>query len=163
MSDYLLAVIGTVILSSLLTAIIPEGKTSPLIKAVTRLACVIAIVSPILQFFQSDELNIGEENSDAFFSETGIETEGTFIQYYSEMRVHECETTLQKELENKFTSVDSVKIEWEFEPETVSGSTLKMIKIVRIYVRLNKQSNEEAIQDMWEYLTQNYCSEVLIE
>ena len=79
------------------------------------------------------------------------------------MRIRECETALQKELEDKFTSIKSVKIEWEFEYETVSGSTLKTIKIMRITVQLNEQSNEEAIQDMWEYLTQNYCSEVLIE
>lgn len=164
MSGYLLAVIGTVILSAILTAILPEGRTSGLIKTIARLACVLAIISPVLQFLQTDKLSFGKvENSMTFFSESVIEAEESFIQYYSEMRIRENEEALKSELTESFTEVESVTLDWEFETETISESIMKTIKITGIFVKLNEQSNEEAIEGMWEYLTQNYCSEVLIE
>ena len=163
MSGYLLTVMGTVLLSSILTAIVPDGKTSGLIKSVARLACVVAIVAPILRFFQTGSVETLMQNSKVFFLETGIESEGGFIQYYSERRVRESESLLKKELESLFTEVKSVTITWSLDEEVFSGTTMKNIKILQIYVQLNEQSNEEAIEDMWEYLTKNYCSEVLIE
>ena len=51
MNAYVLSVIGTVLISAVLTAIIPEGKTSKVIKGIARLACVLVIVTPIVQFF----------------------------------------------------------------------------------------------------------------
>ena len=163
LSGYLLTVIGTVLRSSILTAIVPEGKTASLIKSVARLACVVAIIAPILRFFQTGSVGTLMQNSEVFFSETGIESEESFIQYYSEWRVHESENSLKKELESLFTEVESVTLTWSLEEEFFSGSAIKNIKILQIQVQLNEQSNEEATQDMWEYLTKNYCSEVLIE
>ena len=124
---------------------------------------MIAIIAPLLRFFQTGDIDRLVENSEAFFSETGIEAEECFIQYYSEQRVRESENSLKKELDSLFTKVEAVTFTWELEKEVFSGSTIQNIKIVQIHVRLNEQSNEEAIQDMWEYLTKNYCSEVLIE
>ena len=34
---------------------------------------------------------------------------------------------------------------------------------IKICVKIVKQEDEEVLRKMWEYLTQNYCSEVLIE
>ena len=163
MSGYLLTVIGTVLLSSILTAIVPDGKTAGLIKSVARLACVVAIIAPILRFFQTGSVDTLVQNSEVFFSETGIESEDSFIQYYSERRVRESESLLKQELESLFTEVKSVTITWSLDEEVLLGSAIKNIKILQIKVQLNEQPNEEAIQDMWEYLTKNYCSEVLIE
>ena len=56
MSAYLLSVVGTVLFSAILTMVTPEGKTSVIIKAATRLACLVVILFPILNFFQTGRL-----------------------------------------------------------------------------------------------------------
>lgn len=165
MNEYLLSVIGTVILSAVLTAILPEGRTLGVVKAVARLACVLAIVAPVLNFFRSGNLSaFGEKNSDRIFSESVIEAEETFIEYYSEMRIRETERALELELSEKYSVEAEVALAYKRQEERVDGRYASdKIKITGIHVKLKEKSNEEVLQKMWEYLTKNYCSEVLIE
>lgn len=165
LSEYLLCVIGTVIVSAILTAILPEGKTSGLIKTITRLACILAIVSPVLRFFSVGELTFGGmENSKEIFSQSVIEGEEAFIEYYSEMRIRETERALEGELSEKYGLDTEVTLLCEKQTEQVDGKyPSNRIKIKEIRVKLKKLSNEEVLKKMWEYLTKNYCSEVLIE
>lgn len=152
MSGYLLSVIGTVLIAALLTAIAPEGKTSGLIKAIAKSACLLAIVAPIPSYLNSgnfDEKNIG---SQTIFSQTVIETDEDFIKYYSEMRIRATAQALEAELKDKFSVETSVELEWTYESDE--------IKITKIIV---KTKNGEENTVMWEYLTKNYCSEVMIE
>ena len=165
MNEYLLSVIGTVTLSAILTAILPEGKTSGLIKAISRLACILAIVSPVLRFFSAGELTFRDmENSKEIFSQSVIEGEEAFIEYYSEMRIRETERALEAELSEKYGLDTKVTLLCEKQTEQVAGKyPSDKIKIKEIRVKLKKSSNEEVLKKMWEYLTKNYCSEVLIE
>ena len=167
LDGYLLGIIGTVLLCSVLTAIVPEGKTTSVIKGVTRLACLLAIISPIPYFLQKenifDKLN-GEntQNANAFFSENVIQTDERFIKYYSEMRIRDTESALAAELKEKFSVKLNVKIVWEFDGETGEYDTDK-IQITQICVRLDEELSEEEKREMSNYLTKNYCSEVLLE
>ena len=102
MSAYVLSVIGIILISAILTAILPSGKTSTVVKSVTRLACVISIVMPVLIFFQSGEWSVGQTFFQEDFAETVIQTDEAFIQYYSEKRVLETENTLEEELYKEF-------------------------------------------------------------
>lgn len=152
MNGYLLSVIGTVLIAALLTAIAPDGKTSGLIKAIAKSACLLAIVAPIPSYLNSG--NSDEKNADlqTIFSQTVIETDEDFIKYYSEMRIRATAQALEAELKEKFSVVASVELEWSNESDE--------IKITKIIVRTE---NGEANTAMWEYLTKNYCSEVMIE
>lgn len=165
MNEYLLCVIGTVIVSAILTAILPEGKTLGLVKTITRLACILAIVSPVLRFLRVGELTFGGmENSKEIFSQSVIEGEEAFIEYYSEMRIRETERALESELSEKYGLDTEVTLLCEKQTERVDGKYISnRIKIKEIRVKLKKSSNEEVLKKMWEYLTKNYCSEVLIE
>ena len=165
MSEYLLSLIGIILLSAILTAILPEGKTSGLIKSVVRMVCVLAIIAPILNFFQSGALSVGVgENSLAIFSQSGIETDATFINYYSEMRIKETENALNQEIFDRFSVETEVTLQWELIAEEIGGNmAADVIKITKICVKIVKQEDEEVLRKMWEHLTQNYCSEVLIE
>ena len=165
LNEYLLCVIGTVIVSAILTAILPEGKTLSLVKTITRLACILAIVSPVLRFLRVGELTFGGmENSKEIFSQSVIEGEEAFIEYYSEMRIRETERALESELSEKYGLDTEVTLLCEKQTETVDGKYISnRIKIKEIRVKLKKSSNEEVLKKMWEYLTKNYCSEVLIE
>ena len=47
LSGYLLCIIGTTLVSSILLAILPEGKSSSMVKGMAKLVCIVSIVSPI--------------------------------------------------------------------------------------------------------------------
>ncbi len=161
MTGYLLSVMGTVLVCSLLTAIAPEGKTSAVIKGVVRLACVLTIIAPVLRFFKTGDF---EENAKENLAESVIETDASFIQYYSEVRVRETEAALKKELETQYGEITSLRIEWSLEKESFGGLySVDNIRVDRIYVTVSETMPKEVEKEMCSYLTKNYCSEVLIE
>ena len=165
MNEYLLSIIGIILLSAILTAILPDGKTSGLIRSVMRMACILAIISPILTFFRSGSLAVGGEKKSNINSENAvIEMDAEFIHYYSETRISESERALKSELFEKFQVDCNVTLYWRLESETTGvDATVELIKITQIHIKTMDQQQEEVLKEMWEYLTQNYCSEVLIE
>jgi hypothetical protein len=57
-----------------------------------------------------------------------------------------------------------VRLLWEIKSETAGHNEVSdLIKITQICVKIKAGQEEERIRQMWEYLTTNYCSEVLIE
>ena len=156
MNGYVLGVMGTVLISAILTAILPEGKTAETIRNITRITCLLIIVAPIPQLFHSDFW--ATKNTENFFSENVIQTDETFIKYYSELRIEQTENALEQELYEKFSVVVAVELICSQAVED-SGE----IPIEKICVKLETTINEEEEKGMWEYLKKNYCSEVLIE
>ena len=165
MSGYLLSIIGTILIATFITAILPEGKTSGIIKSMTRLACILAIVSPVLNFFRSGSLSFGKnEKSESIFTDTVIEGAETFINYYSEMRVEETEKAIAQEILEKYQLETEIDLLWERQTEAVDEKYVSdAIRITEIRVKTMDRQDEEVLRNMWEYLTKNYCSEVLIE
>ena len=165
MRGYLLSIIGVVLLSAILTAILPEGKTSSLIKSVMRMVCILAIIAPILNFFRAGSLSFEEyKNSETIFEEIGIEPQVSFINYYSEMRIEETENSLEIELLEKFQTATEVSLTWELQEQAIRGKySVDVIQITQMRVKTMERKDEEVLRNMWEYLTKNYCSEVLIE
>ena len=161
MSEYLLTIIGTVLLSAVITAVLPDGKTANTVKGVAKLVCVLAIVTPALQFFKTGN---GKEskNPKNFFAETVIQTDEGFIKYYSEMRVRYTESVLEQEIFEKFGVACEAALSWKTS-ETNSFQGNGEIQITQIQIKLKNNTDEEVVLRMWEYLTKNYCSEVLIE
>lgn len=155
MNGYLLSVIGTVLLCSLITAIAPDGKTSASIKGIAKLVCILAIITPVLRFFKTGDLSVFiDKNRQEFFSKEGIEADWEFIEYYCEMRIQQTEEALESELLEKYEVVTECNLSCRIE---------KGICVEKIYIKLPKNTDEEVKNAMWRYLTENYCSEVLIE
>ena len=155
MSGYLLTIIGTVLVCSLITAIAPEGKTTASVKGVAKLVCILAIIAPILRFFKTGSIEtLFDKNRQEIFYEEVIEVDGEFIQYYSEMRIRQTEETLEVKLLEKYAVSCEVCLEWRMEEE---------IKIERIVVKVLENVGEEVKGDMRLFLLENYCEEVLIE
>ncbi|MBQ8684893.1 MAG: stage III sporulation protein AF [Clostridia bacterium] len=161
MNGYLLSVIGTVLLSAILTAIVPNGKTASVVKAVTKLACLLVIVSPILGYIRSGTSD-SQTNSQTNFSQSVIQTDESFIKYYSEMRIRDTETQLEREIEEEFSLTCAVTLAWEYGEEGEEYDT-ENIRVTQITARVENGISEKEKTDVWEYLTKNYCSEVLIE
>jgi hypothetical protein len=158
-SGYLLTVIGMILLGTILTAIIHEGKTAEIIKGIVKLVCVLAIISPVFRFLKSGDLNdLNDKNSQDFFNGQGIEANGEYIQYYCEMRVRQTESALEKELYEKFSLLSEILLAWSLQED---GE--KQIHIDKISVKFLEERGEEVKKEVWEYLKNNYCSEVLIE
>ena len=147
---YLLGVIGTILLGAFLTAILPEGKTSGIVRAMTRLVCLLVIISPVLNFL-NNENGKNEKN----FAKSVIQTDESFIQYYSELRVENAESAIETELLQYFEVACVVSIRWELKNDE--------IHVQKIFLTVDEHCSEEVKARMCEYVTKNYCSEVLLE
>ena len=154
MNGYLLSVIGTILLSALLTAILPNGKTSAVIKAITKLACLLVIISPVFSYIQA-ETGTSNGNSSKNLSQSVIQTDEAFITYYSEMRIQNAQAQLESEIKEKFDLGCKVIFTWEYDKE--------IIRIIKLTVQPQTELSEQQNSELCEYLTNNYCSEVVIE
>lgn len=112
MSAYLLSVVGVVLVSAVLAAVLPEGKTSALVKGVTKLCCLSVILTPVLLFFQKGGKN--DENFSLFSSEKVIERDTAFINYCSEKRAENAETLLEQDIRKQFGLAVQTTVVWEY-------------------------------------------------
>lgn len=165
MNGYLLSIIGTVLLCAIITVIIPSGKTAGTVKGIAKLVCVLAIIAPILRFFKTGELDWTKSGSDGEnFSKTVIEIDQDFIQYYSESRVEAAEKQLESLLKDEFGVQTTISLQWEFESETIANRyEWERIYIKQIYIKILDTQGESVQTAVREYLTKNYCSEVILE
>lgn len=118
LSNYLLAIAGTVVAAAIVTAIAPEGKTAALVKTAAKLACLCVVSQPIASYFVA--LKKGEIS--AFFDKTFsadcvITIDESFIKYCSGIRIDSLRQTIEKELFEKYALTFSVQIEWELTEE----------------------------------------------
>lgn len=162
MNGYVLAVIGTVLISAVITAIIPEGRTSSVVKGVARLACVLTIVSPIISFFTKDNL-AGEKNKTGIFREIGIEEDESYIQYVSAMRVAEAERLIEKEITEKYNAQVDVRLQWEHAADGYGIYQGERLKITQMQVFCIDESAKKNKKEIGQYLANAYGSEVWIE
>ena len=160
MNGYLLSIIGTILLCSIITVLIPNGKTTGTVKGIAKLVCVLAIIAPILRFFKTGEFDWENAGNS---SKTVIELDYDFIEYYSEARVKVAERSLEGLLKEEFGVETSITLAWEAESETLDRYyEWEKIRITRIYVKLQSEGGV-SMEDLVEYLKQNYCSEVILE
>lgn len=165
MSAYVLLVLGTVIISSLFTSLLPSGRMQSAVKGAVKILCVLTIVSPVLLFLTNRGLGgLNSENLEAFFLANGIEMDFDFIKYNSEQRVENAERSLQKELKERFDVTVRVKFDWTIvETEIAYVYSDSQIKIENVKIILEEKISEVIQSKMLTYIKENYCSEVLIE
>ena len=164
MNAYLLSVIGTVLISAVITALIPEGKTATVIRNVAKLACTVAILAPILNFFKTGELEEGGEVSKGTtenFSKISIQTDEEFIQYYCEIRVRETECALERELLQDFGVSAKVSLLWErYEGKVYGIYDEQAIFIKTISIFSSKAMEIEVQTKIREKIKNDYGCEV---
>lgn len=144
MNGYVLIVLGVVLVSTVTTAILPDGKTSVFVKSISRLACVFVVVSPVFTFFQK---GINREN---IFEETVINTDGAYIDYCSKISVENAEKVLKNTIEQEFDVVCDVCLVWRYDKETTDGLNGfflisyegERVKITEIQIRFIEEITE---------------------
>lgn len=132
MTEYLLNIVGIVLISTILTNVTPQGKTSVLIKNILRLCMYLAILSPVGEFFKNQTADGESKFFQNYFSETVIQTDGDFIQYCSEKSIDEIERALEEKINSDYGLVAVVALTVE---EDLTLSNEKEIKSVEISVR----------------------------
>ena len=155
MSAYLLGVVGTVLFASMLILIMPDGKTSSVVKASVRLACLVVIVSPILIFFQTGRL------FDLNFTNVSIETDADFIEYCSKINVEQAEKSLKKCLEDEFDINCDVVLIWK--PTQVYEDKYEILKIRIVKAEIYGDFANMQATKVQEYVKKNFFCEVEIK
>ena len=59
MQAYILSVAGAVLLSAVVSLILPEGKLSPLIRGMTKLITLVLLVSPLISLLRGGSVLFG--------------------------------------------------------------------------------------------------------
>ena len=148
MSDYLLTIVGTVLFSSVIVAILPNGKTAELIKAIVRTACLAVILSPVATIL------VDVKNNDGIFVESSIDLHQSFIEYSCKRRIEETEAVLKQELDGRFDGIYSVTVDWEWQTVASGGYSVNEICVTNIQVQTEDSFSEK--KSLQEYLLKNY-------
>ena len=158
MSEYLLGIIGTVLFSAILMAILPNGKTSSMIKSVARLACLVVVLSPLVGFFKEGEV-FGDN-----FLKTGIRTDKNFIEYCSKISIENAENALEQHLKERYGREFEVTFLWEERKMDEGVYEVERIKIMKaILLPTTGELSQKEGKEIQSYLLENFNfpSEVL--
>ncbi len=153
MSSYLLSVVGTVLFSSVVIALLPSGKSSELIKSIVRTACLVVILSPVAKLF------VDTKNYNGIFVESGIELHKDFIEYSCKRRVQETENQLKKDLDGRFDGIHSVEVDWELKTVVNEKYSVDEIHVKNILVRTAYSFSESERRSLSDYLRKAYGCE----
>ena len=165
MNEYVLSIMGTVLIASVLSAILPEGKTSVVIKSIAKLFCVFAVLSPVLRFF--DEKNSSSQTG--IFSESVIKEDESYIDYCSKKSVENAEKALEEYLSTEYGRAATVTIEWLYAEVSSEVGLLfpisyvgERIRVTKIVVDTDEETNEEEKTAIERVLEEKFGCEVEI-
>ncbi len=145
MSGYILGVIGAVLVSAVLSAILPEGKTNGLIRSIMKIICIFTIVAPIVDFIGG----FGWDG-EGIFDESVINSDPSFIDYCSKISVEEAREKLENAIEEEFDVEIDLSLEWRYlqgENEILYGTYEDVkIEIVKATVRAEEDDRKSEIE-----------------
>ena len=153
MSEYLLGIVGTVLLSALIIGISPKGKTAEIIKGTTKVVCLLAIVAPILQFFQFD----GKWQD--FFEKSVIQTDVAYIRYCSEKRIEYAQDALSKTLAEEFGGEFTVMLIWSYTDVQEGAYETERVKIDKVQVVSAVPLSDEVWLSIEAFIQSGYACE----
>ncbi len=161
MNEYILGVIGTVLLSALILSVLPEGKTATLIKSITKLLCVLSVTAPVFQF-------VSGKNVEKIFDETSIKEDASYIEYCSKKSVEETQKQLEIFIEEEYSLSASVRLQWEYSNVTTDGLGVfapiayggRAVKIVKICVTVVEALEKDTANGIKSDLEQKFLCEV---
>ena len=135
MTEYLLSVTAIVILSTILSNILPSGKTAGVVKGIFRLCVYLVILSPVVVFINTYSTK-NEHFFEKYFDERVIKTSDVYIEYCSEKTVAEAERLIEEKLKEDYSIATCVTV-------IVSETTDKILKVEKIVIEVNDISSEK--------------------
>lgn len=130
MSGYLLSILGIVIAGVLIEIIVPSGNINKYIKGVYSLFVVAVLISPLLNFIETEK----EFN----FAANDYEINQELFAYIGEQRTNSCEKNIKQELEKQgFLGVD-INIDFSIENNTIIYKTCN-VNLKNLVIDLDNQ------------------------
>ena len=130
MKNWLISLISVTILGYFIKILLPEGKNKNLVLFVISVLCIVTIITPILNFSNSDfQLNLNFEN--------GINIDTSFLEYTESCREKYYLTLSNTKLKNYLT-INRANFIFD---SNLSGNPLKKIEINFSDIVIN-QNNE---------------------
>ena len=164
MKEYLIRIVGITLICSILTMIIPKGKNFNVICGAMKIICLLVIVAPVLLFFQNKDNRKLDKIYQEIFSDSVIQVDEEFINYYSESTIDYLEKQVEKEILEMYNHVVWVSVDWEYAVDKYQEIYPDVkVKITQMHVKAEDGLKEEEKKVLSEFLMKNYCSEVLIE
>lgn len=122
MREYVLGVCGAVLISALVTLLLPEGKTGKFIHGILKLFCLVVILVPLLAFFKNFSLSSGGS------TESSMTLDENFIEYAAQERAESDGKALKSELEQIYKVVVKVRVVWEIDENIyiITGVEIKI-------------------------------------
>ena len=153
MSQYLMKIIGIVLMAVVLVNLLPTGKTSVLIKNILRLCMYLSILTPAFNFFLSlegnDKLSFGEIFTD-YFSESVIVTDESYINYCSEKSIETAENIIEKKVLEEY----GINVEINLQASVEISSS--QIKIERGFLDGLSYTKAEVLREICRNLETEY-------
>ena len=153
MSQYLMKIIGIVLMAVVLVNLLPTGKTSVLIKNILRLCMYLSILTPAFNFFLSlegnDKLSFGEIFTD-YFSESVIVTDESYINYCSEKSIENAENIIKKKVLEEY----GINVEINLQASVEISSS--QIKIERGFLDGLSYTKAEVLREICRNLETEY-------
>lgn len=91
---WILSIAGIIILSAMLSLILPEGKAGKLIKSILALLVILVIIKPLFSIFSGGEVSFMPEN------QTIVTEQQNFIDYINGKKIESYKTNTEQILKN---------------------------------------------------------------
>ncbi len=102
MKEYILSVAGIVLLSAVITVILPSGKMGKFIKGAMKLFTLVVLVSPFVKNF---------DKSATLYSEATVPMDGEYLSYCAATLAKADEKAIAQELSQTFSVAAEVEVE----------------------------------------------------
>lgn len=121
MDAYILSVCGAVIISSLVTILLPDGKTGKFINGVLKLFCLLVILVPLFVFFKN-----GSFETAGSAAEGEISLDEEFIGDFYDEFANEEARAVEKKIKEELSVTVTAQIEWDFVDYAYEVSKVKI-------------------------------------
>ncbi len=145
MKEYILAVCGSVVISALITLLLPEGKMGKFIGGILKLFCLLVMLMPLFQMFEKYRPWDGEIETSGEY-----EPDENFLMQAFKLQAETREREIEEEIAKEFSVEVDAELLWEYADYACNVTEIKIkIEDFGIY-----EENEHifVIQQIEKYL-----------
>lgn len=145
MKEYILAVCGSVVISALITLLLPEGKMGKFIGGILKLFCLLVMLMPLFQMFEKYHPWDGEIETSGEY-----EPDENFLMQAFKLQAETREREIEEEIAKEFSVEVDAELLWEYADYACNVTEIKIkIEDFGIY-----EENEHifVIQQIEKYL-----------